>query len=99
MADPTPTPEPTPAPTPAPAPSLAEQQLAATLALVAANNRLADVQAQAAGAFTDPAWSLTFISALLLPTMVQKHETLETAIPLTVSAAFKLVDELAGRVL
>jgi hypothetical protein len=83
-----------------PVPVLGEADFAEKMALyqAAVTLRLSEVQTISASAFTDPAWSLTLISALLLPTMVQKHETLETAIPLTVSAAFKLVDELAGRV-
>lgn len=88
-------------------PEVEDPQFAAKMAIYSAivslhvadaTRQLAVVQSTASGAFTDPAWSLTIISALMLPGMAQTMGDLAAAIPVTVSTAQRLVDEIAGRI-
>lgn len=91
-----PTPAPTQAPAPAPALSLPEQQLAATLALVAANNRLAAVHEALVALQGTPYARLALISAQLIPWAVAQHgETLAPSCAVTM--ALRLMDEANNR--
>lgn len=105
MSDPTPSPTPTEAPspapsaTPAPGLSLPERQYLATVALAQANARLADVHAQILAGQQDPHLALFPVAATLFASLIASGEREDRAIPVAVSLAIRLVDEVRGRTL